>query len=89
MSERPRLLFVARTGEYLGVLRSPLASGGDPFLRRDGSIGHVFRAPNTGALYALDARLMFERVVPRSTRTVRPHPARATPDTPDRVERAA
>jgi hypothetical protein len=42
MRERPQRLYVARTGEYLGVLRSPLVDGSGTFVRRDGSIGHIF-----------------------------------------------
>ena len=42
MPRGPQRLYVARTGKYLGVLRSPLVDGSGTFIRRDGSLGHIF-----------------------------------------------
>ena len=90
MQERPHLLFVARTGEYLGVLRSCLTDGVASFVRPDGSIGHIFRAPNGKGLYALDAHLTFERVIgERYAGVVRPLRARATAGDARCAERTA
>jgi hypothetical protein len=86
MREQPRLLFVARTGEYLGVLRSALVDGSGTFIRRDGSIGQIFE---DGVLYALDDRLTLERVVMRRRGTVRRLPARSTAIEGSRAERSA
>jgi hypothetical protein len=90
MQERPLLLFVARTGEYLGVLRSSLADGHASFVRRDGSIGHIFKAPTGKALYALDSQLTLQWVIAeRRAGTVRVLRARATAGDARRAERTA
>jgi hypothetical protein len=89
MPERPQRLYVARTGEYLGVLRFPLAGGSGTFLRRDGSIGHIFEVSNGAALYALDDRLTIERVVTRSTGTVRRLAVRTGATSANRARRTA
>jgi hypothetical protein len=68
------------------VLRSPLVDGSGTFIRRDGSIGQIF---GDGALYALDDRLTIERVVTRSTGTVRRLATRATASDADRARRTA
>ena len=90
MEARALPLFAARTGEYLGVLRSPLNDGRGTFGRRDGSAGHIFTAPTGKALYALDAQLGLERVIAeRRPGIVRVLRARAAAGDARRDEQAA